>query len=334
MQKIGIIGAGAWGTALAQVLANNDSEVLLWAREPELVSNINTDNENHLFLPGISLNPSIQATDSLSRVAESELLLLVTPAQYVRNTLKSLRPVMTPGKPLVICSKGIEIETGALLSDIAAEEVPDTAMGVMNGPTFAAEVAKGKPSAVTLAVRDKDIGQEIFESINSRSMRVYTSEDLIGVQIGGAVKNVIAIACGVAEGMKMGESTRAALMTRGLTEMSRLVSAMDGKRMTLMGMCGIGDLVLTCNSTQSRNFTLGQALGQGKSIDNIMAEREGTGVTEGYYTAKALKRMADKHAVDMPISQAVYECLHKGKPIKAGINDLLERPAKSKFAAS
>lgn len=331
MQKIGIIGAGAWGTALAQVLANNENEVLVWAREADVVQDINQNNQNSSFLEGVTLNSNIQATDSLSKAAESDLILLVTPAQFVRQTLQSLGSSLTAGKPLVICSKGLEIETGALLSQVAAEEIPDTPVGVMSGPTFASEVAKGKPSAVTLAIQDKDIGQEIVDSINTKTLRIYTSEDLIGLQIGGAVKNVIAIACGVAHGMKMGESTRAALMTRGLAEMSRLVSAMDGEKKTLMGMCGIGDLVLTCYSEQSRNFTLGSQLGAGRNIDDILGERDGKCVTEGYYTAKALKKMADQHAVDMPISRSVYECLYEGKPIKEGIRDLMERPAKSMF---
>ena len=331
MHKIGIIGAGAWGTALAQVLAGNDHEILIWAREPEVVTDINENNQNSRFLPGIDLRSNIQATESLSKAAESDLILLVTPAQFLRATLQALKPSLTAGKPVVICSKGLEIETGALLSHVAEEEIPDTPVGVMSGPTFAHEIARGLPSAVTLAIEDKDIGQEIVDTINTRSFRVYTSEDLIGLQIGGAVKNVIAIACGVCQGLGMGESARAALMTRGLTEMSRLVSAMDGRKMTLMGMCGIGDLVLTCNSTQSRNFSLGEELGKGRTIDDILGERSEKCVTEGYHTAKALKKMADAHAVDMPISYAVYACLHEGKSIKKGMAELMDRPTRSKF---
>lgn len=331
MQKIGVIGAGAWGTALAQVLAGNDHEVLIWAREPDVVSDINKKNENKSFLPGVELKSNIQATESLSKAGESDLILLVTPAQFVRPTLQALKPSLTPGKPIVICSKGVEIETGALMSHIAQEEIPDTPVGVMSGPTFAGEVAKGLPAAVTLAIKDKDIGQEIVDTINTRSFRVYTSEDLIGLQIGGAVKNVIAIACGVCQGLNLGESARAALMTRGLAEMTRLVSAMDGRKMTLMGMCGIGDLVLTCHSTQSRNFSLGEELGKGRTIEDLLDERSGKCVTEGYHTAKALKKMADSHAVDMPISCTVYECLHEGKTIKKGLAELMDRPTKSKF---
>lgn len=331
MKKIGVIGAGAWGTALAKSFAGNGHEIMVWGRESDVVADINENARNSKFLPGISLDKSIKATDSLSKVARSDLILLVTPAQFVRSTLRSLSASLEPGKPVILCSKGLEIETGALLSQVAQEELPDNPVGVMSGPTFAIEVAKGYPSAVTMAIGDKDIGQEIVESINSQNLRIYTSDDMIGLQIGASVKNVIAIACGVAKGFELGRSTQAALMTRGLAEMARLVSAMDGKKTTLMGMCGFGDLVLTCTSEQSRNFSLGLALGQGRKIEDILKEREGKSVTEGYHTAKAVKKMADNHAVDMPISHAVYESLHEGKSLRKAMDELLERPVKSGF---
>ena len=330
MQKIGIVGAGAWGTALAQLYCKNKYDVLLWAREEQVVHDINENHENKLFLKGHTLDTSLKATQSLSDLSDRDIVMVVTPAQYIRDTLSALRSVLKK-QPLIICSKGLEIKTGALMSQIAQEEVPDHIVGIMTGPTFASDIIKEHPSAVTLAIKDKDIGQRIIDNLNTRTLRLYPSDDLIGAQIGGAIKNVIAIACGVAHGLNMGESTRAALMTRGLAEMARLVSAMDGKKVTLMGMCGFGDLVLTCNSMQSRNFSLGVALGEGQTLDDILGARNGKCVTEGYYTAKALKKMADLHAVDMPISLAVYECLHEGKPINEGIADLLDRPVKSKF---
>lgn len=333
MQKIGIVGAGAWGTALAQVLAKAEKDVTLWAREADVVKDINDHHKNSAFLPGIDLHTNIIATSSLSELADCDLFLIVTPAQFMRNTLNALASVINPHKPIVICAKGIEIDSGMMMSEIAKEELLEHPVGVLSGPTFAKEIAEGKPSAVTLAIKDKDIGQEILDNLNTRTLRIYSSNDLIGVQIGGAVKNVIAVACGVAAGMDMGESTRAALITRGLAEMSRLVSSMDGKKTTLMGMCGIGDLVLTCQSEQSRNFSLGLALGQGRALEEILDSRDGKCVTEGYHTAVALKKMADSHAVDMPISQAVYECLHEGKSIEDSIADLLDRPAKSSFVS-
>lgn len=331
MTKIGIIGGGAWGTALGQSFAKNGHDILIWARESDVVSDINENSQNARFLPGIDLHENIKATESLADSVDCDIILLVTPAQFVRSTLKALSSNLTPGKPVIICSKGLEIETGGLLSQVAKEELDDTPIGVMSGPTFAIEVAKGFPAAMTMAIEDKDIGQDIVDSINSQNLRIYTASDMIGLQIGGAVKNVIAIACGVAKGFELGQSTQAALMTRGLAEMARLVSAMDGKKTTLMGMCGFGDLVLTCTSEQSRNFSLGFALGQGQSIEDLLKQREGKCVTEGYHTARAVRRMASNHAVDMPISMAVYESLHESKPLQQSMEELLERPVKSGF---
>ncbi len=329
MQKIGVIGAGAWGTALAQSAANAGREVIIWAREPEVVSSINQTHTNDIFLPGIPLNPSITATDSLSKVAECDILLIVTPAQFVRSTLAALKGDLVEGKPVVICSKGIEISTGLLMSHVAEEEVPEAAIAILTGPTFASEIAAGKPCAVTIATKDKDVGQEIRDALASKTFRPYTTDDLIGTQIGGAVKNVIAIACGVILGKDLGESARSALMTRGVAEMARLASAMGAQKETLMGMCGFGDMVLTCSSMQSRNFSLGYALGQGKSFDAIMEERKGKAVTEGVYTAEAMVTMAKKHAVEMPISEAVYRCVSAGDSVDELIDSLMERPLKN-----
>ena len=331
MQKIGVIGAGAWGTALAQCIANGGHNVIMWAREPDVVKSINQDNRNSIFLPDIDLNSNISATDSLTEVTtECDVLLIATPAQSVRPTLQSLKADVGEGKPFVICAKGIELETGFLMSQVVEEVVPNASFGILTGPTFASEIARGLPSAVTIAAKDKDIAQQIIDGISNRSLRTYITDDVLGAQIGGALKNVIAIACGVIEGRGMGESARAALITRGLAEMARLANAMGARKETLMGMCGVGDIVLTCSSLQSRNFSLGVALGQGKKMEEVLKDRRS--VTEGVSTSRALKVMAQNHAIDMPISEAVHLCLNEGMSIEDAIEKMLDRPMRSEAA--
>lgn len=326
MQAIGIIGAGAWGTALAHSLAVAGRSVTLWAREPEVVQSINDRRENIMYLPGITLHENIMATDSLTcAAANADIVLIVTPAQHVRATLESLKAELAGGKPFVICSKGIELETGHLMSEVAKAVVPTAPCAIMTGPTFAGEIARGLPSAVTIAIADKDKGNAIVEAVSNRNLRAYLTDDVLGAQIGGAVKNVIAIACGVIYGRKMGESARAALVTRGLAEMGRLASAMGAKKETLMGMCGVGDLILTCSSTQSRNFSLGVALGEGKKLKDVVDTR-GNHVTEGIHTARALSVLARRNAVDMPISASVDACLSEGAGIEETIKRMLDRP--------
>jgi glycerol-3-phosphate dehydrogenase (NAD(P)+) len=329
MQNIGIIGAGAWGTALAQTLAGQslaggERRVVMWAREPEVVAAINDRHENTVYLPGIPLDPAITATESLSALKDCGILLLVTPAQHVRASLSALQSEVAAAKPIVICAKGIELETGNLMTQVAAEAAPKASIAILTGPTFAAEIARGLPSAVTIAAKDKDVAQEIREQLASKTLRPYITDDMIGAQIGGAVKNVIAIACGIIYGKEMGESAKAALMTRGLAEMARLTSAMGGKKETLMGMCGFGDMVLTCSSMQSRNFSLGVALAKGQALADIMSNRKS--VAEGVHTARALMTMAKKHAVDMPISEAVFRCVNGDATVSQAIEELLDRP--------
>ncbi len=326
MTTIGVIGAGAWGTALAQTIAEAGRDVLMWAREPEVVDSINNAHENAVFLPGVKLSPNIRATDSLSGTSGCELFLIVTPAQHVRATLVGLKGEVDKGAPAVICAKGIEIKSGLLLSQMAKEEVPNATIAILTGPTFASEIARGLPSAVTVACPDKEKGEFIREHVTSKILRAYLTEDIVGAEIGGAVKNVIAIAAGIVAGKKLGDSARAALITRGLAEMGRLASAMGAKRETLMGMCGVGDLMLTCSSMQSRNYSLGMQLGQGRTLEEILGERKS--VTEGVFTAEALKTMAKKHAVDMPICEGVNQCLNEGVPIADVIESMLDRPLK------
>ena len=323
MNKIGVIGAGAWGTALAQSLANSGRDVLMWARENDVVESINSKHENTMYLKDVRLNEMIKATHNMDDISHCDLFLISTPAQHVRSTLETMKDALAD-KPFVICAKGIEIQTGDLMSEVAEQVIPNAKIGVLSGPTFASEISRGLPCAVTLAMRDKVLGEKVVESMGSRTLRTYLTNDVIGTQVGGAVKNVIAIASGVVTGRKMGESARCALITRGLTEMGRLSSALGAKKETLMGMCGVGDLMLTCSSMQSRNFSLGFALGEGKTLEEILGER--IAVTEGVHTAKALRVMAQNNAVDMPISQAVNDFLNEGAAIDKIIEKLLDRP--------
>ncbi|MBL4589145.1 MAG: NAD(P)-dependent glycerol-3-phosphate dehydrogenase [Alphaproteobacteria bacterium] len=322
--NIGVLGGGAWGTALAQNIAQSERDVVLWAREEEVVKSINESHENVLFLPTIPLSERITATSNLEEASKCDILLVVTPAQFARDLFKSIAPFTKKGQPIVICSKGIEIETGKLLSQVLEEEIPEAICAVMTGPTFATEIAHGKPSAMTLAVKDKDTARALREVLSTKTLRTYITDDVIGVQLAGAVKNVIAIASGIVHGLDFGESARAALVTRGLAEMGRLGSAMGAQKETLMGMCGIGDLMLTASSLQSRNFSLGVLLGEGKTLDEILESRNS--VTEGVHTSKALMTLAKNNAVEMPIAEAVYKCLNKNIPINEIIDEILERP--------
>lgn len=325
IKKIGVIGAGAWGTALAQSMANAGRNILVWARENDVVESINHKHENTLYLPSIRLNEMIKATHNENDLNDCDLFLITTPAQHVRAVLEQMKNRLAD-KPFVICAKGIEIETGHLMSEVVEEIIPNAKVGFLSGPTFAGEIARGLPCAVTLAMdeKHKEAGEKIVASMGSRTLRTYLADDIIGAQIGGSVKNVIAIAAGVIHGRGMGDSARCALVTRGLAEMGRLVKAMGAKKSTLMGMCGIGDLMLTCSSMQSRNFSLGVQLGEGKSLEEILGDR--IAVTEGIHTAKALRVMAKGNAVDMPISKAVNDFINKGVPIDSIIESVLDRP--------
>ncbi len=323
---IGVIGGGAWGTALAQTMAAGGRDVVIWAREPEVIAAINVHHENTTFLPGIELHENLKAVESIHDAAKCDIVLLVTPAQHMRSTLQTIKDDVKTGNSLVICSKGIELDSGKLLTTVAKEELPDATIAVLTGPTFAREIASGLPGAVTIGVEDEDVGRELQKALGVKGFRPYISEDLIGVQLGGAIKNVIAIACGVVTGKKMGDSARAALLTRGVAEIARLGTAMGAKKETLLGMCGIGDLMLTCSSMQSRNFSLGAQLGEGKTLEDILGSRNA--VTEGVHTAESTLALAKRYAVDMPITEAVNECLSGKKTIDEAIEDMLNRPFK------
>ena len=326
-RNAGVIGAGAWGTALAQVCARAGMDVLLQAREAEVVESITARGENEAFLPGVKLEPGIRAVGDLADLAGCDLILAVPPAQHMRGTLEAFRSHWRPGVPVVLCSKGVERGTLALMTDVAAQTLPDAPIAVLSGPSFAAEVSRGLPTAVTLACADADLGEDLMQALSSSHFRPYLAEDLIGAEVGGAVKNVLAIACGVSEGMGLGKSAHAALITRGFVEMTRLGVALGGQAETVAGLCGLGDLVLTCSSPQSRNMSLGLALGQGQTLQQALAGKRS--VAEGMESAPAVRALADALDVDMPICLAVAALLGGETTVEALIDNLLSRPLRA-----
>lgn len=321
--RIGIVGAGAWGTALAQVAARGGQPVTLWAREPEVAAAINDRHENPVFLPGIPLDPAIRATGSLGALADAEALLVVVPAQHVRAVLAE---TAASGVPLVLCAKGIEARTRMLVGDVARSIHPRAPIAVLSGPTFAHEVARGQPTAVTLACEDATLRARLAERIAGPGFRIYGSTDVVGAEIGGAVKNVLAIACGVVEGAGLGLNARAALIARGFAEMTRFGLARGAQAETLTGLSGLGDLVLTCSSTNSRNFSLGVGLGQGRSAAELLSDRKT--VAEGAFTAPVLREAAVDAGVEMPVTLAVNALL-EGAPVAEVIDALLSRPLRA-----
>lgn len=325
--KIGVIGGGAWGTALAQVAAAGRKEVLLWAREVEVVESINRDHQNALFLRGVPLSPFIRATGDLAEVAGCDALLVVTPAQHMRSVLAGL-PAL--GCPLVLCAKGIEEGSAKLMHDVACEAQPAAPVAVLSGPTFAHEVAQGMPAAVTLAVEDRKVGEEIADRLARPNFRPYLSSDVIGAEIGGAVKNVLAIACGVVDGRGLGQNARAAVISRGFAEMTRFGLALGARAETLAGLSGLGDLVLTCSSTSSRNFSLGKGLGAGGAAADLLADRPT--VAEGAFTAPVLQGAARAAGVEMPIVDAVCALLAGAASVDEAVGRLLSRPLRAELA--
>lgn len=322
--RISVVGAGAWGTALAAVAARGGEEVLLWAREPEVARDINARHENTRFLPGSRLPSAVRASTSLSAAAEADALLLAAPAQHLRAVARALAGVVAPGKPIVICAKGLEQKTGLLMSEVLSHELPAATPAVLSGPSFAAEVAEGKPTAVTLAIGERPLGEALVARLGQATFRPYLTDDLIGAQLGGAVKNVLAIACGIVDGRGLGESARAALITRGFAEMTRLALACGARAETLSGLSGLGDLILTATSARSRNFRFGQALGRGASVEALTADT--SVLAEGTFTASALIARAQERGVEMPISAAVDAILRDALTIDGAIEALLTRP--------
>lgn len=325
VQRIGVIGAGAWGTALAQTAVRAGRDVLLWGRSASVVETINRLHLNPDYLPEYPLDPRLRATADLTVACEADAILLVVPAQFLRTACQQLAPLWPAGVPAVLCSKGIELSTGALMTDVVRQELPvGTPLACLSGPSFAAEVARGLPTAVTVASDRTGIAEALVQALGTRTFRPYHAADLIGAEVGGAVKNVLAIACGVLEGAGLGDNARAALLTRGLAEITRLGVALGGQAQTFMGLSGMGDLMLTATSMQSRNFSLGYALGQGQALAPILAGRKA--VTEGVATAAAVTALARQKGVEMPLCSAVDALLNHGAALGDVIDGLLARP--------
>ena len=325
MKRLAVIGAGAWGTALAAISAQAGVNTILWARDPELAQTLNRRHENPVYLPGIALVPAIVATsDIAAALSGADAALVVVPAQFLRGVVAHMASRLRIGLPLLLCAKGIEIGSLKTMSEIAAELLPQSPIAVLSGPSFAAEAARGLPTAVAIASHDAALAGAFVSALGSARFRPYSSADPIGVEIGGAVKNVLAIACGIVEGRDLGDNARAALITRGLAEMVRLGLAKGAQAETFRGLSGLGDLVLTCTARQSRNYALGAALGGGKSLAEALAGRRS--VVEGVATAAAVARLATDLQVEMPITAAVDAVLHRDMGIEPMIDALLSRP--------
>jgi glycerol-3-phosphate dehydrogenase (NAD(P)+) len=324
ISTIGVLGGGAWGTALAQVAATAGRAVTLWAFEPDVVAAINEDHENKVFLPGLPLLPSIRATSELGDLAHLDTVLAVVPAQHLRSILVRFAPMMRDSMPIILCAKGVEQGSLALMTEVLAQSAPRAIPAVLSGPSFALDVAQGMPTAITLACADAAIGTALVKALGLPTFRPYLSDDLVGAEIGGAVKNVLAIACGIVEGLALGESARAALITRGFAEMTRLARALGGRTETVAGLCGLGDLILTCSSRTSRNFSLGLALASGLSLADALASKKS--VAEGAASAPAVVALAGNLGVGMPICEAVAALLAGQIDVASAVQGLLARP--------
>ncbi len=330
-ERIAVIGGGSWGTALANRLAVNGHDVCLWAFEPELVLEINETHTNSLFLPGIALDPSLTCSGNLQEVVVGRgMVLLVTPVQVMRGVLRQLIEHIEPGAIIANASKGIELETLRTVSQICTELLPAELTGrfvALSGPTFAREVALGLPSLIVAASRDEEAARRVQAAFSCPCLRVYTNTDVIGVELGGAVKNVIAIAAGICDGLGFGHNARAALITRGLAEMNRLGQAMGAEAATFAGLAGMGDLVLTCTGDLSRNRTVGFKLGQGMVLADILAEMRM--VAEGVKSAESVYNLARKLGVEMPIVEKTYQILHENMPALQAVTELMARGLKA-----
>jgi len=324
MQRIAVLGGGAWGTALAQTCARAGRDVTLWEHEPGNAENLAANRES-LFLPGVRLENSIKVTRALAEASRSQAILLVVPAQAMRSVAKSLAQTIAAGSPLIACAKGIEHGTHKFMSEIIAECAPNAVPAILSGPSFAADVARGLPTAVTLAAADGKLAGELAQAIASASFRPYHSSDVRGVEIGGATKNVLAIAAGIVTGRGLGASASAALTTRGFAELVRFGKAYGARPETMTGLSGLGDLILTCSSPQSRNFSFGIALGKGEKPDDAAHGK----LAEGAFTAPVLLEMAREKNIEMPISAAVAAVLAGKLSVDKAIESLLTRPIKT-----
>jgi glycerol-3-phosphate dehydrogenase (NAD(P)+) len=322
-----VLGAGAWGTALANLAATSRNRVLLWGRNSAQVQAIARDRENRHYLPGVRLAPSVAPVSDIGCLADADLVLAVVPTGAFREVARAARPLTPAGAPWLICAKGIERDSKRFLSEVLAEEIPEAIPAILSGPSFAADVAAGLPTAVTVAAPDEDIAQQIAQRLATPNFRLYRSTDIRGAEIGGAAKNVLAIACGIAKGAGLGASAVAALIARGFAELARFGRALDARPETLMGLSGLGDLVLTCSSEQSRNFSYGLALGRGETTETALHGH----LVEGAFTASVLIELAREGGVDMPICECVARAIAGELQIADAIEALLHRPQKSEW---
>jgi len=323
-EKIGVIGAGAWGTALACVAAKAGRRVNLWAMERDVVDSITRTGRNERFLPGTLLPPKVHVTQDLAVAVEADALLIATPAQHLRDMLHRLAPYLADDAALVLCAKGIERASGLLLTEVLAETLPRAQAAILSGPSFARDVANDFPTAVTIAAARMEVAKRLQASLGHRQFRPYVSDDVVAVALGGAAKNVYAIGCGIADGLGLGESARAALLARSFAELTRLGEAMGGRAETFMGLSGLGDLVLSATSSSSRNFAFGQKLGQGQTLRMLLTP-DGP-LIEGAETARPLLVRAHKHGVEMPIAATIAAVLDSALPPAAALDQLMNRP--------
>ncbi len=330
MSHISVVGAGAWGTALALAVRRVGANVTLWSISSDEVEIINGRHENVYRLPGIALDPSLRATTNPQEMSCADMVILVPPAQYMRSTCETFKDIFSPHVPLIIASKGIENGTSLLMSEVIREYFPQNPLLVLSGPSFASDVAKKLPTAITLAAGNLSLSQKVAKLLSSQHFRLYASEDIIGTQVGGACKNIIAIACGIIEGRELGDNARAALMTLGLSELARLGCAMGGKSETFLGLSGVGDITLTSLSSQSRNKSFGLALGGGIPLGELLANKKT--LTEGIYTVVGTVALAQKHQVNMPITFAMNEFLNEGGTLETLLENLLGCPLKEETA--
>jgi glycerol-3-phosphate dehydrogenase (NAD(P)+) len=322
---VGVIGSGAWGTALA-VLANRaSSRVTLWTRNANVLESVRMRRYNEAYLPNIFIDPAIEVTQQLAVACDVDVLVLCVPSQSLRSTCIAISDLLSPDVPVMIATKGIERGSLQLMSELVSSILSDNPIAVLSGPNFADEAARGLPTATTIACADPVLGERLMYVMGGKYFRPYLTDDIIGTQIGGAVKNVIAIACGIAYGCELGENAKAALITRGLAEMARLCSAVGGNHQTLMGLSGIGDLMLTCGSPKSRNMSLGLELGKGQSVEDVLSKPR-FGVTEGVGTAESVTHLAHNLGVSMPICGAVDGILKGELSVQDTIKHLLSRP--------
>ncbi|NVK34111.1 MAG: NAD(P)-dependent glycerol-3-phosphate dehydrogenase [Rhodobacteraceae bacterium] len=323
-QRIAVIGGGAWGTALALTAARAGRSTTLWARDPSAVAEMRSKRQNSKYLPNITFDEEFEVTDRLGDCLTADAILLATPAQTTREALQALSATGALKMPIALCAKGIDRTSGKMLSEILQEAAPDAETAVLSGPGFADDVAKGLPTAVTIAAQTAPTAEQLCQALAAPAFRPYASTDVVGAQIGGALKNVLAIACGAVVGRKLGASAQAALTTRGFAELSRLGSALGAAQETLTGLSCLGDLVLTCSSTQSRNFSFGLELGKGRVASDLA--KEGGKLAEGAYTARVAVKLAQNHNIDLPICQVVSQMVEDDLSIEKAIIALMSRP--------